>query len=173
MIEEKLLPVTSEMLFSHLEKIGVFYALHHHAPFFTVQDGLEVEKDIPGIHCRNLFLRDKKKAMFLVVLANETKVDLKKLSVLLGCGRLSFGSAERLWEHLGIRQGSVNPFCIINDKAGMVRIILDQDMMAGKRVNYHPMDNAMTIGLSPDDLVKFISDTGHEPEILDLAPAAP
>ena len=173
MNEESPLPVTSEILFSHLEESGIIYDLYHHEPFFTVEDGLEVEKNIPGTHCRNLFLRDKKKAMFLVVLSNETKVDLKKLADLLGSGRLSFGSAVRLWEHLGIRQGSVNPFCIMNDKAKSVRIILDQDMMASTRVNYHPMDNAMTIGLSPADLIKFIKETGHEAEILDLKPAAP
>ncbi|MDH5722481.1 MAG: prolyl-tRNA synthetase associated domain-containing protein [Alphaproteobacteria bacterium] len=173
MTEQKSLPVTPEKLFFHLEKMGISYELHHHEPLFTVEDGLEVEKGISGTHCRNLFLRDKKKAMFLVVLANETKVDLKNLADLLGSGRLSFGSAERLWEHLGIRPGSVNPFCIMNDKAGAVRIILDRDMMASDRVNYHPMDNAMTMGLSPDDLIRFINETGHKPEVLDLKPAAP
>tara|TARA_B100001989_G_scaffold252866_1_gene236655 strand:+ start:860 stop:1381 length:522 start_codon:yes stop_codon:yes gene_type:complete len=173
MTDEKKLPVTPEILFEHLENLDIAFELHHHEPFFTVEDGLEAEKDIPGTHCRNLFLRDKKKVMFLVVLANETKVDLKKLADVLDCGRLSFGSADRLWENLGIRQGSVNPFCIMNDKCGAVRIILDKDMMAASRVNYHPMDNAMTLGLSPDDLIKFIQETGHQPEILDLSAAAP
>ena len=111
--------------------------------------------------------------MFLVVAANRTKIDLKKLSSVLDCGRLSFGSSDRLWQYLGIRQGSVNPFCIMNDTEKVVRIILDQYMMEQKIVNYHPMDNAFTIGLSPADLSSFIEHVDHIPEIVDLTLAAP
>jgi hypothetical protein len=31
----------------------------------------------------------------------------------------------------------------------------------------------MTIAVSPDDLLKFIRSTGHEPRIMDLSAAAP
>ena len=99
--------------------------------------------------------------------------EVKKLQNLLDCGRLSFGSPDRLWKYLGIRPGSVCPFCIMNDKDKKVRIMLDKSMMEAPRVNYHPMDNAMTIGLTPVDLIRFIEWTGHTPEIMDLSPAAP
>lgn len=171
--DAELPPVSPEKLFNILKRHGISYALYHHAAIFTVAEGEHLKKDIPGEHCRNLFLRDKKGAMFLVVAANETQIDLRKLAGLLGCGRLSFGSAERLWQYLGIRQGAVNPFCILNDTEKRVRLVLDKGMMAAEIVNYHPMDNAMTIGLSPGDLLRFIRETGHEPEIVDLAPAAP
>ncbi len=167
------LPTSPSDLLSILDQQAIEYSLHDHEPIFTVEEGAHLKAAIPGTHCRSLFLRDKKKKMFLVVAANETQIDLKKLSGVLDCARISFGSGDRLWENLGIRQGSVNPFCIINDKAGAVRIILDKHMMEQPRVNYHPMDNAQTIGLSPDDLVKFIIETGHEAEIVDLSPAAP
>ena len=111
--------------------------------------------------------------MFLVVAANETEIDLKKLELLLESGRLSFGSADRLWEYLGIRPGSVCPFCIINDTDRAVTVILDQYMMDADIVNYHPLDNAMTIGLSPADLIKFIEECGHTHKVIDLSPAAP
>ena len=167
------LPTTSDALLQNLQKLDVSYALHKHEPIFTVEEGEHLKASIPGLHCRNLFLRDKKKKMFLVVAANETKIDLKKLSSVLECARFSFGSADRLWENLGIRQGSVNPFCIMNDADHNVRIILDKHMMDQDIVNYHPMDNAMTIGLSPADLIRFIKSTNHDPEIVDLTPAAP
>jgi len=173
MSEDFTLPVPPEKLLEMLYSKGITYSIYHHAPIFTAAEGEHLKKEIPGVHCRNLFLRDKKKAMFLVVAANETQIDLKKLSGVLDCGRLSFGSAVRLWDHLGIRQGAVNPFCILNDQDKQVRIILDQGMMAADIVNYHPMDNAMTIGLKPDDLLSFIACVGHKPEIVDLGPAAP
>lgn len=167
------LPTKPDQLFEILDELGIDYELFHHKPIYTVAEGEHLKKNIPGLHCRNLFLRDKKKRMFLVVAANETAIDTKKLQKLLDCDRLSFGSGDRLWQHLGIRTGSVCPFCIINDKDNQVRIILDKGMMEAEIVNYHPLDNAKTIGLTPDDLIKFIEYTGHEPHIIDLGPAAP
>lgn len=167
------LPTSAEALFSMLAHLGIEYRLYHHQPVFTVEESLDIERDMPGAHCRNLFVRDKKETMFLVVARNETMIDLKKLSGLLDCGRLSFGSAERLWAYLGVRPGSVCPFAIINDKDCAVTIVLDKAMMASDIVNYHPMENHMTIGLTPDDLMMFIRHAGHEPLILDLTTAKP
>ena len=166
-------PLRPEDLLAQLDRLGMAYRLHHHDPVFTVAEGLAMERDMPGIHCRNLFLRDKRKTMFLVSAANETKIDLKKLEKLIGSDRLSFGSPERLWTHLGVRPGSVCPYAIANDAAGLVSIILDAHMMRGDIVNFHPLINTMTIGVAPDDLVTFIRSTGHEPKIIDLGPAAP
>lgn len=167
------LPTTPAELLKILENLRISYEIHHHEPIFTVEEGEHLKASIPGIHCRNLFVRDKKEEMFLVVAANETRIDMKKLADVLGCGRLSFGSPDRLWRHLGIRPGSVCPFCIINDKEKRVRIMLDKYMMHGERMNVHPLDNAMTVGLAPADLIRFIEHAGHKPEIVDLTAAAP
>lgn len=162
------LPTSPEELFALLENLGILYSHHHHPPIFTVGEGEHLKASIPGVHCRNLFLRDKKKKTFLVVLANETAVNLKALEGMLACGRLSFGSPERLWEMLGIRPGSVCPFTLVNDKNRAVHVVLDKTMMEADIVNYHPLDNTMTIGLSPADLLKFIKHTGHTYTILKL-----
>lgn len=167
------LPTTPEQLFDILQVLDIKYELHRHEPVFTVEESQNIDANIAGIHCRNLFLRDKKKKMFLVVAANETALDMKKLPEFIGSSRISFGSAARLWEFLGIRPGSVCPFCAINDKDHQVKIILDAYMMAGEVVNYHPLDNAMTVSLSPADLLKFFGHTGHEAHIVDLSAAAP
>lgn len=162
------LPTNPEQLFEILNMLSIPYSLHHHAPIFTVAEGEYLKANIPGIHCRNLFLADKKKIMYLVVVANETVVDLKALEGKLGSGRLSFGSPERLWTYLGICPGSVCPFTLINDKNHHVNLVLDAQMMQAEIVNYHPLDNAMTIGLKPLDLLKFFDYTGHTPRLLDL-----
>ena len=167
------LPTKPDALFKRLDDLDILYTTWHHPAFFTVEEGLEFEKDIPGLHCRNLFVRDKRETMFLVSAANETKIDLKKLSALLACGRLSFGSPERLWANLGVRPGSVCPYAIINDTAGAVTMVLDDTIMHATTVNFHPMVNTMTIGVAPQDLVRFIESTGHTPLILDLGPCAP
>ena len=173
MIGDMVLPTSPEVLLSMLDDIGVKYDLYNHEAVFTVKQSDKVNSYIKGAHCRNLFLRDKKKQMFLVVVQNETKIDLKKLSVLLDCGRLSFGSPERLWNNLCVKPGSVCPFSIINDKDHYVQIVLDADMMNRDVVNYHPMVNTMTIGLNPEGLLKFIQSCGCVPNVIDLSPAAP
>ncbi|MCB9988016.1 MAG: prolyl-tRNA synthetase associated domain-containing protein [Rhodospirillales bacterium] len=166
-------PLTPAQLLAQLDTLEITYNIYEHEPFFTVEEGLEFEKDIPGLHCRNLFLRDKKGSMFLITLANETAVDLKKLAPLIGAGRLSFGSPERLWRTLGVRPGSVCPFAIANNTGKDVTLILDQSMMDAHLVNYHPLINTMTVGLQPCDLIKFIETCGHTPIILDLKAATP
>ena len=170
---EKNLPTSPEKLLEILKELEIDYKLYEHEAVFTVEESDKLDMSISGCHCRNLFLRDKKKNMFLVVAANETKLDMKKLAPIIDAGRLSFGSPERLWTHLGVTPGSVCPYAIINDTAGDVKIILDKTMMEAELVNYHPMLNTMTISVKPHDLVKFIESTGHKPYILDLSHAAP
>jgi Ala-tRNA(Pro) deacylase len=167
------LPTTPEDLYARLDSLGIAYTVHSHPRVFTVEESAPLKAGIPGVHCRNLFLRDRNEAMALVVAANETRIDLKKLAPVIGLGRLSFGSAERLWRHLGVRPGSVCPFAIINDKDNAVRIVLDAAMMKAELVNYHPLENDRTVGLPPAGLVKFVESCGHRAEIVDLSPAAP
>lgn len=167
------LPTTPEELLKILDSLEISYESHSHKPVFTVAESEDVEAEIPGVHCRNLFLKDKKDRMFLVVAANTTRIDLKKLEKIIDSGRLSFGSADRLMKYLGIYPGAVCPFTAINDKDRAVKIILDAAMMAAALVGYHPLDNARTITLRPADLMKFFDHTGHEAAILDLTPAAP
>ena len=162
------LPTPPKDLLKTLQSLDIEYKYHEHAPTFTVEESDKLKTHIAGVHCRNLYLRDKKKKNFLIVAANETEVDMKRLQEKLGCGRLSFGSADRLWEFLGIRPGSVCPFTVINDPEHHVQVVLDAHMMRADIVNYHPMDNAMTIGITPEDLLKFFAYTGHEPITLDL-----
>ncbi len=167
------LPTSPEKLLAYMDSHGIAYTLYEHEPVFTVAESEHLKKDIPGLHCRNLFLRDKKKRNYLVVVGNDTMIDLKKLPALIGSDRLSFGSADRLWQYLGVRPGSVCPFSIINDTAGAVEIILEKDMLNEKLVNYHPMENHLTVGLTPDDLLKFVKSCDHEPRVVDLNDAAP
>lgn len=170
---EEPLPTSPEMLLDSLKALNISYELHHHEAVFTVAESDAIDAEIPGTHCRNLFLRDKKKKNFLLVLQNATDVDIKKLPEVLGSARLSFGSSDRLWEHLGVRPGSVCPFSVVNDTDNQVAIFLDKSMMETEIVNYHPLLNTMTVSLTPNDLIKFIESTGHEAHIVDLSNAKP
>lgn len=167
------LPTTPEALLEKLDSLGIAYRHYQHEPIFTVAEGEHLKADMPGAHCRNLYMRDNKKNNILIVADNNTELDLKKLPDILDCGRLSFGSADRLWEFLGIRPGSVNPFTVINDPDNQVTLYLDAALMTAELINVHPMDNAQTIGLVPKDLIRFLEDIGHGYIVVDLSAAAP
>jgi len=167
------LPTRPEALLARLRDLGIEFTLYHHQAVFTVAESETLDAEIPGTHCRNLFLRDKKKNNFLVVLQNATEVEIKKLPPLIGSDRLSFGSAERLWEYLGVRPGSVCPYSVINDTENQVKLCLDKSMMETDIVNYHPLINAMTVGVKPADLIRFIESCGHNVHIVDFGAAAP
>jgi Ala-tRNA(Pro) deacylase len=160
------MPKTPEDLFAVLDSLNIRHRTVHHPPLFTVEQSRELRGQIPGAHTKNLFLRDKKAAIYLVVTLENAAVDLKGLHRKLGAsGRFSFGSAELLREVWGVEPGSVSPFGAINDAAGHVTVVLDTTMMRQEVLNYHPLDNRMTTAIARDDLLKFLRWTGHEPRI--------
>ena len=166
------LPTQPEELMNLLTHLGISHVLYEHEAIFTVEEGEHLKKEIPGQHTRNLFLRNKKKQMFLVTLCDNTEVDLKKLSERLEVQRFSFGSPDRLMEFLGVTPGSVTPFSIINDTALAVQPIWDARMMDADLVGYHPLINDKTITLKPEDLHKFAAHTGHTPMVMDFSDLA-
>jgi len=167
------MPTSPDALMRRLSDLKIPYDLHHHEAVFTVAQSDKISASITALHTRNMFLRTKKKENYLVTLSDETPIDLKKLSDLLECGRFSFGSPDRLFEHLGVYPGSVTPLSVINAQPHAVTIILEKSMMDADVVAYHPLQNTMTVTMKPDDLLKFIKACGHEYAIVDLSAAAP
>ena len=157
---------TSDQLFATLDALGIAHRSVKHPPLFTVEQSRVLRGQIPGGHTKNLFLRDKKYELYLVVADEDAAIDLKGLHRLLGAsGRFSFGSADLLREVLGVDPGAVTPFGAINDTACRVAVVLDARMMKHDTLNFHPLVNTMTTSIKRDDLVKFLQSTGHEPRI--------
>jgi len=161
-------PARPEDLFKTLEGLGVEYSTVEHPPVFTVEEAKALRGEIEGGHTKNLFLRNKKGKMWLVVCAEDRGVDLRELAGRLNAGRLSFGSAERLEHYLGLIPGAVTPFGIINDKSGAVRVVLDRALLEEDPLNFHPLDNALTTAISPPDLMRFLESEGHPALLVDL-----
>jgi Ala-tRNA(Pro) deacylase len=160
------MPKTPEELFAALDALNIPHQTVHHPPLFTVEQSRELRGQIPGGHTKNLFLRDKKGAIYLVVTLEDAAVDLKSLHRKLGAsGRFSFGSADLLREVWGVEPGSVSPFGAINDEPARVTVVLDAAMMQHETLNYHPLDNSMTTAIAREDLIRFLRSTGHEPRI--------
>ena len=160
------MPATPTDLFAFLDRLGIAHSTVTHPPLFTVADSQSLRGTIPGGHTKNLFLKDKADALFLVVADEDAMIDMKSLHHRIGSKRLSFGSATLLEQVLGIPPGSVTPFAAINDSSGRVSVILDQAMMAHETLNFHPLINTMTTSIARDDLAAFLAATGHPPRVL-------
>lgn len=162
------LEAAQQRLFARLSELDIAATTYRHPPLHTVTESQAYRKDMPGAHCKNLFLKDKKQQLWLIVMLEDRQVALNQLPRHIGSARLSFGKPDLLQQVLGVQPGSVTPFALINDTAQQVNVILDKAMLTAPLVYYHPLDNRATTALAADDLLRFIASCGHSPRIVDF-----
>ncbi len=161
------MPASPDELFAYLDRLGVVHTTVTHPPLFTVEQSQALRGTIPGGHTKNLFLKDKKGALFLVTAPEDSQIELKSLHRVLGAsGRFSFGSAELMRETLGVDPGAVTPFGALNDTGGRVTIVLDEALLMHDTINCHPLVNTMTTSIPREGLLAFLAATGHKPRIM-------
>lgn len=161
---------TAEAVLASLEALGVeMHTLVHHA-LYTVEEAKQVAYDLPGAHTKNLFLRNKKGRMFLVVLDQDRQLDLKVLRAQLAApgGQLAFASSDRMGRFLGVVPGSVTPLAAINDHSGAVTIVIDQSLLREKWIWLHPCRNTHSTRIRTEDLLKVLEKWQHAPVLLDM-----
>ena len=131
---------TRDQILARLADLDIEVATHDHPPVYTVEEARRHTHHLPGGHCKNLFLKDKKGRLWLVTCLDERQLDLNALSRRLGAARFSLGRAELLREVLGVEPGAVTPLAIANDAEGRVTHVLDRGLLAhGGLVNCHPL----------------------------------
>lgn len=158
-----------QKVYRFLEKLDISYVRHEHPPVFTVDQAEQYWEGMTGAHCKNLFLRNKKgNRHYLIILEHKKKADLKALERQLGEDRLSFASAERLMRHLGLEEGAVSPFGLINDNKKEVHVVIDRDLRDVDRINFHPNVNTATVGVGFADFEKFLAACGNSVRYLPI-----
>jgi Ala-tRNA(Pro) deacylase len=163
------MPSSRDDLMARFSALGIATKTRDHAPVFTVEEARALRGEILGGHCKNLFLKDDKGALYLIVCLEDARIDLKRLPARIGSRRLSFGRPELLMEVLGVEAGSVTPFALINAASGRINVILDAQMMTEAILNYHPLKNDATTTIRAADLLAFIRSCGHEPRIVPVS----
>ena len=165
------MPATPEDLFALLDRLGIEYSTLEHPPFFTVEEGRPWHDKIPGLHCKNLFIKDRKGGIWLAVMPADKRADLGWLEKVLGAPRFSFARPDVLQEVLALIPGAVTPFGLINDTQRRVNVILDEQMLESEWVNFHPLHNAASTTLRSVDLLRFVRALGYEPIVVRLLEA--
>ena len=160
-------------LCERLDKLGIAWTTHAHAPVFTVEEAKKLRGSLPGLHTKNLFLKDKSGGLWLVVAREELRIDLNALAKSLSAPRFSFGKPELMVETLGIAPGAVTPFALMNDVSRRVSAVFDKAMMDSTILNFHPMRNDKTMAIAAEDLLKFATSTRHSPRLVELPERSP
>jgi Ala-tRNA(Pro) deacylase len=161
-----------ETLLAWLDDLGIPSHTVEHPAVYTVEQARLHRLDMQGGFSKNLFVRNKKGRMWLLVLEESRQVRLKELAQQLGAGRFSFGSAERLERWLGVEPGSVTPFGVVNDPGGEVTVVVDAGLLALGTLHFHPLVNTMTTAIAAADLLRFLEASGHPPRVVDLGGGA-
>ena len=156
-------------LYALLDAHGIAYDHHTHPALFTVAESQALRGELPGGHVKNMFMKDKKGAIWLATCLEDRRIRIRDLEREIGARGLSFGKEALLWEVLGVRPGAVTPLGLINDRAAQrVRVALDAQMLARDPLNFHPLHNEATTTISTDGFLKFLALTGHQPVLVDF-----
>ncbi len=157
-------------LFQLFDEFNISQVTYKHPAIFTVEEGiaLQLPELIPGQHGKSLFLKTQNGELWLVVACEETRVDLKGLSIALGTKRFSFAKPELMVEVLGVTPGSATPFALKNDHARQVKVVLDQKFLDHDDCVFHPLINIYSTVISVADLRRFFNCLGYTPHIMPL-----
>jgi Ala-tRNA(Pro) deacylase len=155
-------------LFKKLKDLKITYQVFEHEPLFTVEQAKAATGHIPAAGCKNLFLKDSKKRLWLIVALDNTKIELKKVSKEINAPELRFADSQLLLECLRVKPGSVTPFGLINDINHEVTVILDSKLFEHNLAGFHPLENSATVTISPQDLERFIYSCGNKLIVFDF-----
>lgn len=156
------MPASPSDLFAYLDTLNIAHTTVEHAATFTVEEGRDIKAKMPGGHTKNLFMKDKDGRVLLISAWADSTLKLNQLHKLIGTRRLSFASADLMQDLLGVIPGSVTAFALINDKTQTVRFIADKALLAFDTINFHPLVNTATTGISTADFRRFVDATDHK-----------
>lgn len=153
-----------------LDKLGIEYKRVDHPAADTMEACLEIEKVLGVEICKNLFLRNRQKTEFyLLMMPGSKPFKTKDITKQLGCARLSFAEAEFMEEFLDITPGSVSVLGLMNDKENKVRLVIDKDIMSGDYIGCHPCINTSSLAIKTEDILnKFLPAVGHTATTVDM-----
>jgi len=160
--------MNKDPLLQLLTENNFVFQLHHHEAICTVEAGRHLQAQIAGAHSKNLFIKDPKKHFFLVSVLENKRVDLKALAKHYGKGRFSFGTAEELAEKLHLLPGSVTPYALMCDKDHTITFILDEDFLNFETVNFHPLQNDITLNMATQSFLRFFALINHSPVVMKI-----
>lgn len=159
-----------QQTFLKLQELGIDYSYVNHEPAATLELCSEIDKVLDTHICKNLFLCNRQRTAFYLLLIEGNKIfKTKFLSSQIQSSRLSFASAEDMRDLLRVSPGSASVFSLLFDGDRKVQLLIDEPLLSYKCLGFHPCKNTSSIKISVDALLHcFLPYTGHSPIIVSL-----
>jgi Ala-tRNA(Pro) deacylase len=149
---------------AYLRSKDITFELHEH-PEATTCEELE-QYGIPGLACKNLFLRDQKsRRFFLLIAPSDKKLDLKELGIRVIGTKVTFCNPDLLMEKLVVGPGAVGPFALLNDHDKEVEVFIDEEVYNAGLVHFHPNRNTALVVLQGSDFKKYLEELGIKAQL--------
>ena len=147
-----------------LDSLGIAYERTDHERTDTMEACNAVDKILGVVICKNLFLCNRQKtAFYLLMMPGDKKFKTKELSSQIGSSRLSFAEPEDMLKYLDIEPGSVSIMGLMNDKEHTVQLLIDEDVLKDDYIGCHPCVNTSSLKLRTDDVInKFLPAVEHD-----------
>lgn len=153
--------MTEDEMYAEFDRAGIAHETLEHPAVFTVEDSAAIHAALPAAHTKNLFLKDKQKRFWLIVLPSDRRADLKAFAELLGAGKFSFGKPEEMEALLRVTPGAVTPLAVANVEPGAVSLVFDASFATSPRIAVHPLRNTATVAVPFAALVAWLEGRGH------------
>ncbi|MBE6589635.1 MAG: prolyl-tRNA synthetase associated domain-containing protein [Ruminococcaceae bacterium] len=149
--------------YDFLDALEITYERIDHEAANTMEVCAEIDRVLGAVICKNLFLCNRQgTAFYLLMMPGDKVFKTRELSSQIGSARLSFASPEKMLEYLDILPGAVSVMGLMNDLAGHVELLVDEDVLRGEYVGCHPCVNTSSLKLRTKDVFqKFLPATGH------------
>jgi Ala-tRNA(Pro) deacylase len=156
-------------IYEFLDRHGIPYQRYDHQAVYTCEQADRLAIPPGPAKTKNLFLRDRRaKRHILLSVGADRNVDIKALEEVLEARGLSFASADRLRELLGIEPGSVTILAVLNDAAGRVEVVMDKELWTREALLCHPLVNTSTLVIGRQDIERFLELTGHTLRVVEV-----
>lgn len=147
-----------------LDRLGIEFRRLDHEPAVGPEICGEIEKSLGARICKNLFLANRQRTKFYMLMIPEYKVFRSSdISRQAGSSRLHFAEPEYMEEMIGTTPGSASVMGLMNDTDHKVQLLVDSDVLDAEYVGCHPCINTSSLRIKTEDIFgKFLEYTGHD-----------
>lgn len=157
-------------VYDFLDNLGIEYFRTDHEEANTMEVCNEIDKVLGTLICKNLFLCNRQKTDFyLLMMPGDKPFKTKDITKQLGCSRLSFADSEAMLEYLDIKPGAVSIMGLMNDKDNKVRLVMDRAVVEEDTIGCHPCVSTSSLKIKTDDILNvYLPAVHHEPTFVEL-----
>ena len=149
--------------YDYLDTLGISYQRTDHERADNMTACNEIDAVLGVIICKNLFLCNRQKTSFyLLMMPGDKKFKTKELSSQIHSARLSFAEPEDMLRFLDIEPGAVSIMGLMNDRNHAVSLLIDEEVLQGEYIGCHPCVCTSSLKIRTKDIIDvFLKSTGH------------